>query len=353
MKWNVRALTVRLFTLLFGIGIGLLLCEVGLRLFVSQETKRLAVYDSQLGWTGRPFGRGTYIRSADNIRVDFQYNNLGFRDDNVPAKPINGRRLMMIGDSFIESLEVPFNQTFPFHIKKSLKEQNKSWDACVIGSQGYSTAQELKAFLRYQPNVDPDLALLFFYCGNDFEDNLRPSFAFLDENQEVQLVSNEEPVWKVHAKKLQRWMYESSHLVFLLKNKLQSLTAVEFGPTSKNAVEVNEETKRKITDQLLSLMARDSDKAEVEFGIVIIPFRDELAAGDDTKPKFVRDLCMRENIRFLDLSNHLSKEHYFESDVHFNESGHQIVGQAVSEFVLKFEPFETPSNTNATVSTNP
>ncbi len=327
-KWIMRLSASALGTV-----VALAIAEVGLRLFVDQETKRLAVYDPDLGWRGRPGGRGVYIRSADDIRVPFRYNNLGFRDEDVGAKAENERRLMLVGDSFIENLEVEYPRTFPALIEAGLQERPDPWSVATVGSQGYSTAQELRAFRKYAGQVDPDWVLLFFYCGNDFEDNQRHNFAFLDENQKLQLPENKEATWKIQSKRFQRWLYESSHVVFLLKNKLQSVTEIEIAPASKSVAEADETYKREITSQLLSQMAADVRAFGVPFGVVVIPFRDDLVAGRHERRQFVTETCRQHDIPCLDLGEHVGQDDYFETDVHFNDQGHQRVSQAVLTFL--------------------
>ncbi|MCA9247118.1 MAG: hypothetical protein KDA42_08390, partial [Planctomycetales bacterium] len=55
------AVAKRLALLAGAIVVACLLAEVLLRVFVEQETKRLAVYDVELGWRGRPNGTGIYV----------------------------------------------------------------------------------------------------------------------------------------------------------------------------------------------------------------------------------------------------------------------------------------------------
>ncbi len=224
----------RLLFPLIALGIGticaLAIAEVALRLFMDQEGKRLATYDETVGWRGRPNGDGVYVRKADNIRVPFHYNNLGFRDEDVVPKPTGGRRILLLGDSFIENLEVDYANTFPALVEQHIKQRAGNWDLAVVGSQGYSTAQELLAFRKYRDVISPDLVLLCFYCGNDFEDNLRRRFAYLDDDGELQIPQNHDSKWKHQARWLQRWVYESSHFVYLAKNSIQSMTNIEIAP---------------------------------------------------------------------------------------------------------------------------
>ncbi len=322
---------------LIAIGMGMLcafiIAEISLRLLVDPEAKRLATYDATLGWKGRPNGDGLYVRKTDDIRVPFHYNNLGFRDEDVAAKPEHGRRILILGDSFIENLEVEYEKTFPFLLEQQVKLRSREWDVAIVGSQGYSTAQQLLAFRSYHDAISPDVVLLCFYCGNDFEDNLRRRFAFLDEQGELCIPENNGSIWKHRARWLQRWLYESSHVVYLLKNGFQSLTNVRLKPASKSIVDADEEYKLRITAKLLQQLAQEANAAGAEFGIVVIPFRDDLTSGNVQAQSFVARLCEDRQIPCLDLSPVLSTDDYFKTDIHFNIKGHQIAAQAINEFL--------------------
>lgn len=327
-KWLLRGLTVGIALLA-----SLLLAEVGLRLCVVQEGKRLATYDEVLGWRGRPHGEGFYVRKADSIHIPFQYNELGFRDRSVPLKPAGSKRLMLLGDSFVESLEVDFSETFGAQLEEALQPLDSDWDVCVIGSQGYSTAQELLAFRKFQPLVEADLVLLCFYCGNDFEDNQRHRFAFLDQDQALVLPSSSDPDWKHALQHFQRWLYESSHVVYLLKNSLESLSNIQLAPESKSTVAQSEEYQRNITQQLIQHLQRDVTEAGGQLGVVIIPSRDDLLADKSQKVDFVIQVCENQKIACIDLSRQLTPEHFFGVDLHFNAQGHRIAAAAIASFL--------------------
>ncbi len=309
------------------------LAEVALRLFIDQEAKRLATYDATLGWRGRPHGSGVYVRKIDNIRVPFRYNNLGFRDEDIAPKPANVRRVLMLGDSFIESLEVEYPKTFPVLLERYVKERAPDWEVAVVGSQGYSTSQELLAFRKYQDVISPDVVLLCFYCGNDFEDNLRPKFAILDDAGKLEIPRNEEPKWKHTMRGLQRWAYESSHLAFLLKNSLESMANIKLEPDSKSATKADKTYMQEITRKLLMKMAEEVRATGAEFQIVVIPFRDDLLAGNQENTSFISGVCADNNIPILDLSPLLNADKFFETDVHFNLDGHEVVAHAIHAFV--------------------
>lgn len=312
----------------------LLVAELALRLLVVQEGKRLATYDAELGWRGRPNGTGVYARSEDNIWTPFRYNTLGFRDNDVLPKQSDGKRLLILGDSFVESLEVDFPQTFGAQIEKSIQARVPCWDVTLMGSQGYSTAQELIAFRKYRSLVDPDVVVLCFYCGNDFQDNLRQRFAYLDADRQLVLPASQVPWWMHQARRLQRWVYETSHVVYLLKNTIEGLTDVQLAPESKATVEQSEEYQQDITERLIVQLQREVIESGARLGIVCIPARDDLLTGDTSKVDWLIHLCTANQIPCIDLSPQLAIKHFFKVDFHLNATGHQVVAQTLEAFVL-------------------
>lgn len=323
----------RLAILLLASVAGFAVAEVCLRLFVEQETKRLAIYDPDLGWRGRPMGSGLYIEDADGIRTRFRYNNLGYRDEDVLPKTPDQRRLIIVGDSFVENLEVAFEESYPALLEVRCKQDDPRWDLVTLGSQGYSTAQELLAFRKYRDEVGADLVLLFFYCGNDFDDNLRPNFAYLDETRALQFPQNNESPWTVRAKQFQRFLYEASHVVFLLKNRFESWGVAKLEPTAKHRIDADEEYQLEITRQLILQFALEVKDAGSDFAVVVIPFREDLAKGVREKTDWVTDLCRQNQIACLNLAQSLTVADYFPSNVHFNANGHARVAEVLFRFV--------------------
>ena len=329
-----RRWLLRIITMVCAVLIALLICEVALRLFVEQEIKRLAIYDEDIGWRGRPNGSGMYVRKSENIRTRYDYNNLGFRDEDVTPKREGGRRVMILGDSFVENLEVEYTKTFPALVEKQLRSEDESLDVAVVGSQGYSTSQELLAFRKFQPQVGADLVLLIVYCGNDFEDNMRPTFTSIDEHGQADVNEDRPPTWKVVARRTQRCLYESSHLVFFTKNTLQGLANVNLGPASKNETDADEAKKRDITAQLLLQLVDDVQQTGADVAFVVVPSREQLVDDKLDRTRFVVDLCREHEISCLDLSRNATADDYFERDVHFNIQGHERVARTITDFAL-------------------
>lgn len=331
-----RDLVAKFVLFIAATAIAFLMAEVLLRLFVEQETKRLASYDEDIGWRGRPNGRGVYHRNKDNIHVPFRYNNLGFRDDDLNPKPSGSERVLLLGDSFAESLEVEYDRIFHELLEQRLQsKRGDDAEVVILGSQGYSTAQELLAFRKFHELVSADSVLMLFYTGNDFEDNVRKQFAYLDEAGVLRMPENRDSQVRRHYLTVKRWLYESSHLVFLLKNRLESVTQTRFSAGSKETSEQSEQYKQDITAKLI-LRTRDEVEATgAKFGLVIIPTRDELKDPQSGTVARVVDVCARNLIHHLDLSGVLMPEYFFETDMHFNESGHVVVAEELEKFLAQ------------------
>lgn len=326
---------------LFGVSVvvSLLLAEIVLRTFVVQETKRLAIYDKDLGWRGRPNSSGEYIRIEDNIDVPFQYNELGFRDRPVAARTSVRQRYVLLGDSFLENLEVPFEKTFLAQLQQSLHDDSS--DAVGLMSQGYSTAQELKALQKFYDVVRPDVVVLLFFTGNDFEDNLRREFAYLDESGNLVLPENSDSWLKQQRLSFQRWLYESSHLVFYVKNVLASRASIKLEDASKEVKAETKEYKFAVTRNLILATQAYVNQRGSKFGLAIFTNKYELRDHQMEKTEFVEQVCREAGIPCLTFKDLHYERHFFPVDIHFNEEGHRIVAARLHAFLSEAFPRDT------------
>ena len=323
--------------LIGSIAFSLLLAELIVRIFIPQETKRLAIYDKELGWRGVPYGTGRYIRSEDSIDVPFEYNELGFRDHRIVTQGEITTRIALLGDSFVENLELPFEKTFPFLLEQQLQTTvSQKLDVVSVCSQGYSTAQEVLALRKFGEYINPGVVLLVFYTGNDFEDNLRRSFAYLDSSGTLVFPPNTDSWFKVQSASFQRWLYENSYLVFFVKNYLASKAALEMKDASKAAGNESKQYEFEITRKLILEAQNDALKRGAQLGLVLITSRKEVEDGTLEKPDFVAKVCRQSGIPFIDSRNFLRVDHFFKHDIHFVESGHRVVANEIFNFLRSY-----------------
>ncbi len=337
VRFRTSQLAAKIAVSVVAIVFAALAAEVFLRMFVEQETKRLAVYDDELGWRGRPHGQGVYIRRKDDIRVPFAYNNHGFRDENITPKLPDAHRILMLGDSFLENLEVRFQDVFHERLEEHLDQVVDSrTDIVALGSQGYSNAQELLAFRRFKDVVNADIVLSIFYSGNDFRDNSNKRFAYLDDDGTLIFPRNTDPVWKVRTKQFQRRLYESSHLVFLLKNRFESWSKVKLSDPSKaTGSKKDDDYQSAITLRLLGQTKAEVEATGAEYAIILMPSREELREGDLSKIELVAAFCNSHSIPYLDLAQVLQVSDYFQTDIHLTPEGHRRVAKELFDFLVE------------------
>src|SRR5262249_13886526 len=111
-------IAARLLMGLLGVVLGLAVVEVGLRLFLPQP----------LSLSHRtPSGLTVHIpnRRIRLIRKEFDvvsaFNSLGLRDREFPfGKPPGTFRILVLGDSYPEGVQVPVEQTFPKQLERML-----------------------------------------------------------------------------------------------------------------------------------------------------------------------------------------------------------------------------------------
>lgn len=96
----------------------LLVLEVGLRLLFPQPmTKDKA--DPELGWVHAPKAQFTYTRQEFSTNVS--YSSFGLRDSEHSLQKAPGVfRIAVLGDSYIEGLQVPLDSVFSKVLERTL-----------------------------------------------------------------------------------------------------------------------------------------------------------------------------------------------------------------------------------------
>lgn len=105
-------------------------------------------------------------------------NSLGFRGSAVSVKRrVNVCRIAVIGDSFIEALQVDDSTTFCAQLESLLNKRNASdamqYEVVNCGVSGYGTAQEFLLLQHYLIPLQPDVVLVAVYPENDIRNNSR------------------------------------------------------------------------------------------------------------------------------------------------------------------------------------
>ncbi|HYW73321.1 MAG TPA: SGNH/GDSL hydrolase family protein [Pyrinomonadaceae bacterium] len=164
----------KLLLVLLGIGCGLLLTEVFLRV-AGYSAPLFYGPDYERGIALRPNIAGTYQREGRN---NVSINSAGLRDREHPlAKPPGTIRIALLGDSYCEALQVPMAQTFWWLLQQKLEGcepyAGKQIEIINFGASGYGTAQELITLRQRVWQYSPDIVMLLVTTNNDISDNVR------------------------------------------------------------------------------------------------------------------------------------------------------------------------------------
>lgn len=134
------------------------------------------VPDPQTGWSLQPGASGRWFNPQMEYDVDIAINSDGLRDlqRETLDKPAGVFRILLLGDSYVEGLRVPLEETFGKVLEQQLNagaSAGQRVEVISVGVSGWGTDQELLWLREHGAAYQPDLVLLAFFPGNDFQNN--------------------------------------------------------------------------------------------------------------------------------------------------------------------------------------
>ena len=139
--------------------------EVGLRILRIYPS--FSTPDRTIGFRLRP---GARYRFTDEGFSEGRINSRGWRDrEHTLQKPPGVTRIEVIGDSFVEALQVPADSAFPARLERRL---GLGHEVVALGRSGMGTTEEYLTYRRWGVEYDPDVVAVLFVM-NDFTDNTR------------------------------------------------------------------------------------------------------------------------------------------------------------------------------------
>jgi len=109
------------FLIAFGILLSIFVAEIFLRLFKSETT--LKFYDNPVfGSAFVPNQKGVFVTETKEYFSNVEINSQGWPDfEHSFEKPRDVYRILILGDSFVENLQVPFENSFRINWVISLR----------------------------------------------------------------------------------------------------------------------------------------------------------------------------------------------------------------------------------------
>lgn len=149
--------------------------------YANPEYLRGMPFDAELGY-GPAANKRLWCCDADGP-FEYRLNSDGFRGPELPESPKQAgvRRLLFVGDSFLDGWRVRMDDLIPFSAERELEERGLGeFESYALTGKGLGTGQELLLYRRHVDRVDPDVVVLTFFVGNDVIDN---SLGLVGHNQ--------------------------------------------------------------------------------------------------------------------------------------------------------------------------
>ena len=132
------------------------------------EFQRLFTPDPVLGYRLKP-GATARLRTADfDNRITI--NQAGVRDREIGPKAPGERRMVVLGDSLVMSVQVPVEETFAARLEQRLNASAlppATYRVINAGVQGYGPVEEYLFHRDVTSALQADVVILGLYPGND------------------------------------------------------------------------------------------------------------------------------------------------------------------------------------------
>jgi lysophospholipase L1-like esterase len=344
----LEAVAVRLIVLGLGFVVATLLAETAVRLIAPQPLQHIQL-DDQLYFVNRPGARFRYAKEGE-YAVDIVYNAWGYRGPIPGPSPApDTTRILLIGDSQTEGLQVRYEETYGAVLGRALEGAlpGRRFEVVNLGVSAYGTHQEVLTLRRYGARVRPCWVVLGLYPGNDLFDNVRWPLV-VDDADGIRLVEHRfsfaRRLWlgtKIRLASVSHlYTLSAAQLKALLSRPL--LTRVGVLEPAAPDVEMSSRPLR-VTEHLLRLARDGARNLDARLVVLVIPERSQVMRAEGSPPTGLDDIeqhfiawFAREGILHVEALASLrgalrrGEDVFFQRDGHLNAAGHRVVGELLA-----------------------
>lgn len=177
---KLRSLVPRVGRALAGLIIALGLIEGGFRVYYfihpSAAMGFLWVPSEEYGWGLAPGREGPFHDDHEEFRTHVRINSLGLHDvEHTYTKPPGVFRILILGDSYVEALQVELDQGFGRVLERQLRARtDRPVEVISGGVSAWGTDNEFLFFRNEGYKYDANLVLLAFNTADDLRENYEP-----------------------------------------------------------------------------------------------------------------------------------------------------------------------------------
>ena len=338
------------------------LFEAGLRTWGSSEAapafQGLFTGDTAAGHRLKPGARVRFTTSESDAVIAI--NGAGVRDDQeIGAKAPGEKRIVVLGDSLVLSVQVAFERTFGELLERRLNSAAREsirYRVINAGVQGYGPVEELLFFRSVVDRLQPDLVLVTVFVGNDAEEALT-------SQSKLAPPTGGQAIRDSIGTRLRRMVRRSMVLQVMrlravsVTDRFRGFKAPPEAPLQSYAARPPDRIARglSLAREAIAQIASEADRAGARTAIVLMPARFQVDDADYARLKqavaqaggeLVRDAATERfttelstlKLPMTDLLPALRSaspgpDLFFQENVHLTERGHAVVAEHLARFV--------------------
>ena len=203
--------------------LGLLAGSMILSLVMAECVVRF-LYPQQLAvWHTMPDGLVIHPPGLDTYLAEFKqqvrFNSLGMRDREHAADKAEGTtRVLVLGDSFMEALQVSFEESFSHRLESRLRKTlGPHVDVINCSVSGWGQDAQLAYLQKYGRDLKPDLILVAMTLHNDVLDNMQGRFYSMAQGRLAPVSVPRISDWEYNTLRIKGYFASRSHLWQLVR----------------------------------------------------------------------------------------------------------------------------------------
>lgn len=382
-----HSLLLKLSLLTASLVVAFIAVEVGLRLTVPITGVPYYFWDPVVGPRRQPNTAGHYV-SGNHINTNYRFNAQGWNypEDYVVPKPAHTKRVCIVGDSFVEALQVNPNESLSYIAGQRMSRPDRPVQWYPFAISGWGTTQLLEVIRHYVLDYQPDVVAMLFVENDPFDSSpflgpIEPYVATytLDPDDQLELLVPQ--YWERSA--LKRLAVQSAAVRYLTLQKgwmprpgqseAEDLgiqrRAGAFASTGHDVpvsetltLEQRQQRTWLLIEKTLEACRDICQQHDAQFVLVYrghLPEIEAALGGGSVETLPVQDdpyclgsrlfqmgreqlepIARRLGIPYLDLTDTLvalveetGQSHIFPGDTHYNAAAHRAVGEALAEWI--------------------